>query len=490
MTNQFHFSRWGRRRRGVVLVLFVAMLFGLLAMAALLIDLGSVRHTRQQLQGAVESAALEGLRGFDAEDETGTDEPSRVKARERLFHIFDNDLDLISAPPANFGAGPVLQFSAGIPLGAEFRASELLTLPARTAYHPDDPSWPFQLNLENETGGDIVRGVFTYSAEAIPKEYGDYARDDFEPASKGPAILVRLKRSNEENTETRSSGPALPLIFGRGSLLNLESKAKGITVRATAIAEGRPALSVGPAYPATMYPNSDPPAKDLPGWTPFALTESFWKTLPLNVEQAVDVESDGTLLPAAGKIMWTASLGADIDAAATAVEVAVPPMSLPALPFRIRIDNELLRVRAISGATWTVERGIDETLASQHLADRTLFLQRDLSFGQEWTTLASPRPTKLSAHLAQTYAAIVDETSGRIIGFGRVSWTVPQWENGAFKIGLTKLASGKVAENAGVSPCRPLAELGLNALSDSALDELFLANRNLIGSIKAPALVR
>ena len=39
------------------------MFFGLLGLAALVIDLGFARLTQRQMQSAVDSAALEGLRG-------------------------------------------------------------------------------------------------------------------------------------------------------------------------------------------------------------------------------------------------------------------------------------------------------------------------------------------------------------------------------------------------------------------------------------------
>ena len=52
-------------RAGYALVLFVMMFFGLMGLAALVIDLGFARLAQRQMQTAVDSAALEGLRWRD-----------------------------------------------------------------------------------------------------------------------------------------------------------------------------------------------------------------------------------------------------------------------------------------------------------------------------------------------------------------------------------------------------------------------------------------
>ena len=60
-----------RRRRadraGYALVLFIMMFFGLMGLAALVIDMGFARLAQRQMQTAVDSAALEGLRWRDAQ---------------------------------------------------------------------------------------------------------------------------------------------------------------------------------------------------------------------------------------------------------------------------------------------------------------------------------------------------------------------------------------------------------------------------------------
>ena len=49
-------------RAGYALVLFVMIFFGLMGLAALVIDMGFARLAQNQMQTAVDCAALEGLR--------------------------------------------------------------------------------------------------------------------------------------------------------------------------------------------------------------------------------------------------------------------------------------------------------------------------------------------------------------------------------------------------------------------------------------------
>lgn len=62
----------------------------------------------------------------------------------------------------------------------------------------------------------------------------------------------------------------------------------------------------------------------------------------------------------------TALAGA-IDAAATSVSVTSAAGFPTAAPFRIKVESEVMLVEAISGATtWTVKRGVDNTVAAAH----------------------------------------------------------------------------------------------------------------------------
>ena len=54
-------------RAGYALVLFVMMFFGMMGLAALVIDMGFARLAQRQMQTAVDSAVLEGLRRRDVQ---------------------------------------------------------------------------------------------------------------------------------------------------------------------------------------------------------------------------------------------------------------------------------------------------------------------------------------------------------------------------------------------------------------------------------------
>jgi hypothetical protein len=84
-----------------------------------------------------------------------------------------------------------------------------------------------------------------------------------------------MRRSNElQELDVASSGPTLPLLFGKGTTIHGDDPASeysirrdGITVRATAIASGQRAVRVGIPQPQAVPP--------LPGVSPFALVDTF-----------------------------------------------------------------------------------------------------------------------------------------------------------------------------------------------------------------------
>src|SRR6185295_5699807 len=112
------------------------------------------------------------------------------------------------------------------------------------------------------------------------------------------ALLVRLRRTKDlqgqprnaldEEAGVSSAANALPLLFGRGSLIKGDPgtgyapRHDGITVRATAIAFGRPALCVGATNAAF----------NLKGMPPFGLNLDFWNAL--SVDQSVTAMIDST----------------------------------------------------------------------------------------------------------------------------------------------------------------------------------------------------
>jgi len=235
------FTTRRRCRRGYTLVFFAMILFGLMALAALVIDIGFARLTQRQMQVAADSAAVEGLRGDGVLD----DAERREAARDFAHWHFDDDLDASGTYPADddgafdggsgqFGAGPMVQFSgaAGDP---SLAASQLMEVdPANPVYKPEAVD-----GVESDSG--VFRVALRRGADDTPA-----------------ADLV-------------ADGPAVPYLFARGSLLNRELIADGITVRATSQAVSAPAFSIGLADDTITPP--------LLGLIPAAIELDYWNQL-------------------------------------------------------------------------------------------------------------------------------------------------------------------------------------------------------------------
>lgn len=215
------------RRDGYVLVLVAMMLFGLFAMAALVIDLGFARLAQRQMQSATDSAALEGLRG------QGTlDYQQRQDAAELLIAFtFDDDLnplngdDGVAGGGGRFGAGPIVDFSDGVG-NPDLKASQLMTIdPNNSVYKPDfqrrsDAVAENQFDLAIQRGG-VVDGEYDLLAE----------------------------------------GPSVPFLFARGSMIDRRRIANGIFTGSVSRAVADRALRVGlpvtdtgrtPIYPGAV----------------------------------------------------------------------------------------------------------------------------------------------------------------------------------------------------------------------------------------------
>lgn len=335
-----------------MLVQVALIVFALCAMLSLVIDIGYTRVTQAQLQNAADAAALEGLRrrnvgvvtpaGQTVDDPFASDCLRRASANRVVRRTFDDDLDPLNGDPDyQFGAGPVVELTDGV---TSAHALQTISVPETHVYKPDP-----QMNQQNQVYGDMVSGRFCYTTDPAASEgsvyealdivctepqrgSGAYARNDFNPSAAAPqpppalgecpapddtppapwpvggrgslntvsdsAFLVRLRRSNEFTDSAgqveptvASSGPALPLLPGKGTTiqgddpsLDYSVRRDGLTVRATAIAAVRPALHVG--LPRTA------PAQ--PGVTPFALADTFVQTLT--------VARQVTINPATGAI--------------------------------------------------------------------------------------------------------------------------------------------------------------------------------------------
>lgn len=194
-----------RSRRGFSLVWFALIFFGLLGLAALVIDLGLARVTQRQLQSAADMAALEGLRGTPNEE---------VETMSRL--VFDSGLETAS------GSAPVIEFTGGVDLGDGFLAGQTMKIDESQSY---------------------------------------LIADDTDP---DPA-LVRYESS-------------IPYFFGRGSLLHLQLKGSGVTVRGESGASSAAALSVGKPHINSNSPGAiRQVVMELPQWVAIPVDEQIYE---------------------------------------------------------------------------------------------------------------------------------------------------------------------------------------------------------------------
>ena len=237
----------------------------LCAMLSMIIDIGYARLAQGQMQNAVDAAAIEGMRKRDA----GTDAARRTAANNFVNDTFDDDLDPTDGDDYNFGAGPIIDLTDGL---TTLHGAQVATIPDVHVYKPS-----LQANLGNEPQGDMVAGRFCYNADPAAPEgsiYSDtdtvcdqtrigdgpYSRNDFNPGAANPnAFLVRMRRSNDYidqdqqiDEDIGSSGPSLPLTFGKATTIFSDApdgsysvRRDGLTVRATAIATTRPVLHLG-----------------------------------------------------------------------------------------------------------------------------------------------------------------------------------------------------------------------------------------------------
>jgi len=278
------YRRKRRDRAGYALVLFFMLLFGMLGLAALVIDMGFARLAQTEMQSVTDTAALEGLSQLSSPAGAGNpDGYRRQQAAAIASQVF-----IDPSGSASYGAGPVVDFSGGVG-DPSLAASQLMTPASPPTYQPS-----LQTNDVNATNGDMVAGAYgfnpAYDASQIADEDDNYNRRDFTPstgtaASSSTAFLVRTRRTNDtggldQEAGISFSGPTLPFLFGRGSLLarsgaaNQLSVSSGITVRATAIAGPQPAKSVGPTYV-----NSGGTLSAAPQLAPFALRNDIWPNL-------------------------------------------------------------------------------------------------------------------------------------------------------------------------------------------------------------------
>lgn len=273
-------------RRGNTLVMFAMFAFVVMGIASLVIDLGLGRLTQLQMQTAVDSAALDGLRlrdnvsdgmlayspavqeclvnaGYSVPPATPyiskdsawqswlagarslvqgnslvRESIRRTMASDTVALAFDDDLDATNGDVRQFGAGPVVATMGGVGDPA-IAASQLLAvgnMPSSRVFKPvrSNGAPGLELNTSDAQEGDMVQGKYGLNSSYpgdLRDETAGYDRRDFTPISEsasGDSFLVRMRRSNDwlglDNQEGISSaGSPLPFLFGRGSLIQMST---------------------------------------------------------------------------------------------------------------------------------------------------------------------------------------------------------------------------------------------------------------------------
>jgi len=264
-------------RGGSILTWFAVFLFALLPLMTLVVHLGMVTLTRRQMQTAVNTAAIEGLRFQD--DASLTETHRRQRVRDLTSAVYDDNLNSDSADALSAGAGPTIAFdneASDISLpGTTFKASRTIKSSNIGVYDPE-----LELNSADARDGDMVRGQFVATADH--EEALDYQREDLRlPGDSGydatignDAFLVRLRRSGETfSGNAGSAGPTIPFLFVRGPYGGsefLDRRERGTIVRATTIARARPVVTVGVPSPADDLDE---------GLALFDMQQSSWSTL-------------------------------------------------------------------------------------------------------------------------------------------------------------------------------------------------------------------
>lgn len=412
-------------RRGNILLGFAILLFAIFALAALVIDLGVRSMTQRQMQTAVDAAAVEGLRFRDDPSTLTPDIDRRVRASQVVAATFDADGDLTTTPAdTNIGAGPLLRTTSNVAAigNNDLDANALLSIgdPAfptaqrvwvnRRTGPGGQPLW-LELNLDstiggsspdNEIHGDIVAGTFVdgqphSDGRFVGGVWQPYNRQDFTNVGDS-ALLVRMRRTNNVSGLDRvpgvsAGGPVVPFLFGRGSLLQSDGTAgnsprrEGMSVRATAIADAQPAMTVGTLDPF----------RTIDGVGPVAIALDTWTALVTGTPVNVTIQSDGTLIfpsGSGGAMVRTAVLAAAMTAADTTMQVVSSDGFVdPAIdgPYRVWVGPELVEVTAwTTPTTWTVTRAIQGTTAVAHGVSPTrtrVMLAAALGFARNLTPL-------------------------------------------------------------------------------------------------------
>ena len=389
-----------------------------------------------------------------------------------------------SGGTVHFGAGPIVNFSGGIG-PSNFAAAQTMTLPAGgpPIYQPvrADGLPGLELNAANAQNGDVSSGTYganpNYGATQLADEDDSYNRRDFSSsqgtaASAAPAFLVRMRRTNnlnglDQEPGISSSGPTLPIPFGRGSMMARSgepgqfSVLSGVTVRATAIASGAPTRTVGRPDAANSLPGSLSATGSLSGSTTgsqlyyVVFNLSQWQSLSAASTSVFTISSSGSILSSGG----TATYGYVADGTA-----------------------------------------VDTTDISPAFPGGRPYIGPTAMVGDQANQISVPTPSVLTNELLQelapsgiAYIPIVDDNPSsplfdRVIGFGLVTGVQASGNGIAFTVGsVGAIAAQNVSATLGVQLPKIFAQPTSGPALTTQLFDGYPANTNNLAL--APVLV-
>lgn len=326
-----------RRSAGYALVLVVLLLFGLMGLAALVIDIGFARLAQLQMQAAADTAALEGLRfrdelparlqrgslGFDRDEfdevdraiqEAGgqpapesdydpqqeewqrwTEQARRWWVGDIVRQVFDDDVDPDTGHRIRYGAGPRIEFEGGFG-PEELAAGQTVDLETLGVWEPS-----LQLNLPNHHYGDVVAGRYDRDHVFVPEPEGTPPQQ----LANAPALQVVLRRTNnlsgsDNIPHVSSRGSPIPFMFARATAIGkvpgetYSPREHGIELEATGTADARPVLSVGLPNRKVKPPLTGLVANEAMSFS-FVLTlnSNNWNKFPVNEEVKATVTKEG-----------------------------------------------------------------------------------------------------------------------------------------------------------------------------------------------------
>ncbi|EGF24770.1 conserved hypothetical protein, secreted [Rhodopirellula baltica WH47] len=220
------------------MILVVILLFALFAIAGLLIDIGMARLTQAHMQSVSDAASLEG--GWQlamGADQTTT----RIAVVDRAAEMSES-------------WGPHrIELEDGYDLNDDGKPESSQTINRDTFGDPVRPM--LDPNVDNDLEGDIVLGKYMVNEvpDELPGQPMGYDRHAFEPDVIDPnSVLVRLRRTGEDDLAGGTSAERLTYLWSCGSLLDFGLKGDGIAVRSESIAKLAPVVAVGTAVNSSL----------------------------------------------------------------------------------------------------------------------------------------------------------------------------------------------------------------------------------------------